>query len=150
MNKKRVNDWILIAKQAIVDNEIPENDVIDKTYRGQIATFGAAVVMGSLKSAIAFFSEQNKSSVDRPKLIQAMYQIICEGKNKQTPTKDIFQYVCDNYKNEFELVEKFTDASIALKLAFNFFHLVDDPTKYKNGKLIADSNKQSVESQGDE
>ncbi len=141
MNKKRVNEWILPAKEAIIDNGIPENGVIDKTFRGQIATFGAAVVMGSLKSAIAFFAEQNKSSVDRPKLIKAMYQIITS--EKVETTQEIFQYVCDNYS--YELVEKFTDASIALKLAFNFFLLVDDPKKYKDGKLI-----KSGESQGDQ
>jgi len=141
MNKKRVNEWILPARQAIIDNGIPENGVIDKTFRGQIATFGAAVVMGSLKSAIAFFAEQNKSSVDRPKLIKAMYQIITD--EEAETTQEIFQYVCDNYS--YELIEKFTDASIALKLAFNFFLLVDDPKKYKDGKLI-----KSGESQGDQ
>jgi len=141
MNKKRVNEWILPARQAIIANGIPENGVIDKTFRGQIATFGAAVVMGSLKSAIAFFAEQNKSSVDRPKLIKAMYQIITD--EEAETTQEIFQYVCDNYS--YELIEKFTDASIALKLAFNFFLLVDDPKKYKDGKLI-----KSGESQGDQ
>ena len=87
MNKKRVNDWILTAKEAIKDNEIPKNGVVDKTFRGQIATFGAAVVMGSLKSAVAFFSEQNKSTVDRPKLIQAMYQ---KAKNQKRLQKIYF------------------------------------------------------------
>ena len=143
MNKKRVNEWILPARQAIIDNGIPENGVIDKTFRGQIATFGAAVVMGSLKSAIAFFAEQNKSSVDRPKLIKAMYQIIEKDHKQAETTQEVFQFVCDNYS--YELVEKFTDASIALKLAFNFFLLVDDPKKYKDGKLI-----KFGESQGDQ
>ena len=141
MNKKRVNEWILPAKKAIEDNGILEKGVVKKTYRGQIATFGAAVVMGSLKSAIAFFAEQNKSSVDRPKLIKAMYQIIDENHQKAENTQEVFQYVCDNYS--YELVEKFTDASIALKLAFNFFELVDD--------LPADNkDKKSDESQGDQ
>ena len=140
MNKKRVNEWILPAKKAIEDNNILEKGVVKKTYRGQIATFGAAVVMGSLKSAIAFFAEQNKSSVDRPKLIKAMYQIIEKDHKKAETTQEIFLYVCDNYS--YEHVEKFTDASIALKLAFNFFELVDD--------LPADDkNKKSDESQGD-
>ena len=139
MNKKRVNEWILPARQAIIANGIPENGVIDKTFRGQIATFGAAVVMGSLKSAIAFFAEQNKSSVDRPKLIKAMYPIITD--EEAETTQEVFRYVCDNYS--YELVEKFTDASIALKLAFNFFELVDD--------LPADNkDKKSDESQGDQ
>ena len=142
MNKKRVNEWILPAKEAIRANSIcDENNKVDKIFRGQIATFGAAVVMGSLKSAIAFFAEQNKSSVDRPKLIKAMYQIIDKDHKQAETTQEIFQYVCDNYS--YELVEKFTDASIALKLAFNFFELVDD--------LPADNkDKKSDESQGDQ
>ena len=84
MNKKRINDWILPAQKAIKDNKIPENGVVNKTYRGQISTFGAAVVMGSLKSAIAFFSDPNKASVDRSKLIKVMYQLITE-KEGRTP-----------------------------------------------------------------
>lgn len=137
MNKKRINDWILPAQKAIKDNKIPENGVVNKTYRGQISTFGAAVVMGSLKSAIAFFSDPNKASVDRSKLIKVMYQLITE-KEGRTPVinaepKEIFQYVCDH--DTFETEEMFTDASIAIKLAFNLFHLVDDPSKYKDGKL---------------
>lgn len=57
---------------------------MNKTYRGQISTFGAAVVMGCLKSAIAFFSDPNKASVDRSKLIKVMYQLITE-KEGRTP-----------------------------------------------------------------
>lgn len=120
MNKKRVNDWLLPAKKALEDTGVAQNGKIDKTYRGQISSFGAAVVMGSLPAAVAFFSEQGGSSVERQKLIKAMYLI--SEKNMPKDAKAVLQYVCDNNSND--LKEKFMDASIALKLAMNFFDLV--------------------------
>ena len=54
MNKKQVNDWILPAQKAIIECGIAENGKVDSAFRGQISSFGAAVVMGSLKSAVAF------------------------------------------------------------------------------------------------
>lgn len=119
MNKKRINDWLLVAKEALEKTGVAENGEIDKTYRGQISSFGAAVVMGSLPAAVAFFSEQGGASVKREKLIQAMYYCI-SGKNLKA--KEILEIVCKNNSND--LREKFTDASIAVKLAMNFFDLV--------------------------
>lgn len=127
MNKNRINNWILPAQEAIKDNGMVEHGVVNKTYRGQISAFGAAVVMGSLKSAIAFFSDPEKASVDRTKLIKAMYQLITEKANAQPG--EIFQYVCDH--DGYATEELFTDASVAIKLALNFYKLVDDPNKYK-------------------
>ena len=57
MNKKQVNDWILPAQKAIIECGIAENGKVDSAFRGQISSFGAAVVMGSLKSAVAFFAD---------------------------------------------------------------------------------------------
>jgi len=68
MNKTRVNDGILYGKEAIEKFEISDkNKEVLRTFRGQISTFGAAVTMGSLKSAVAFFAAQGNSDVDRPK-----------------------------------------------------------------------------------
>ena len=121
MNKKRVNDWIPVAKQALMKFEIADkNGKIIKTYRGQISTFGAAVTMGSLPAAVAFFSEKNKSTVERDKLIKAAYYCITE---EEASAEDILDKVCRN-PNEYR--EKFIDASIALKLAMNFFELVKE------------------------
>ena len=150
MNKKRINDWILPAQEAIKDNGMVENGVINKTYRGQISAFGAAVVMGSLKSSIAFFSDSDKASVDRTKLIKAMYQLITRKANAEPG--EIFQYVCDH--DGYATEEKFTDASVAIKLALNFYKLVDDPPKYKNDDTKKDAennaNEDAKEGQGDE
>jgi CRISPR-associated protein Cmr5 len=118
MNKKRVDGWILKAKEAIEVTKIAKDGEVNKSFRGQISSFGAALVMGSFKSAVSFFTEQGGASVERQKLIQAMYYIIFE--NLEDPKK-ILEYVCNN--NTKELKEQFIDASIAIKLALNFFDL---------------------------
>lgn len=127
MNKKRVNDWLLFAKEAIEKTGICKNGVISKTFRGQISSFGAAIVMGSLPAAIAFFSDQGGASVDRTKLIQAMdYCIRRAYSNKEVKTEEptaILEYVTKN--NNAEVREQYIDAAIALKLAMNFFKLDD-------------------------
>lgn len=122
MNKKRVNDWIVTAKDAIDKCGISESGKVKKGFRSQIASFGAAVVMGSLKAAVAFFVEQGQAEVDRSKLISAMYYIIF--KEIKTPV-EVFQYIVGQ-SDEVKTKEEFIDASIALKLALNLFELVDD------------------------
>ena len=118
MNKNRVNQWLLPAKEALVKTEIAIKGKIANAYKGQIASFGAAVIMGNLPAAVAFFTEQGGSSVERQKLIQAMYYCI-SGELKKP--EEILEYVCEN--NNSDICDKFTDASIALKLAMNFFNL---------------------------
>lgn len=143
MNKKRVNNMIITAKDILLDTGIahlkdskkPHSDdnpyVIQKTFRGNIATFGAAVVTGSLKSAIAFFSQQGGSDVERPKLIEAMFRCIMITEGKTVPEKTTASSIlgmicsCDSIKLR-EWTEKFIDASIALKLAMNFYTLVKE------------------------
>lgn len=119
MNKNRVNNWILTAKEALIKTGIAENGKIDGNYRAQISSFGAAVVMGSLPAAVAFFSEQGGASVKREKLISAIY--FCITGDYVDDVKKILEFVCKN--NTYELREQFTDASIALKLAMNFFDM---------------------------
>ena len=119
MNKKRVNDYLLKAKDALIKTGIAKDGKIDKTYRSQISSFGAAVVMGSLPAAVAFFSSQGGATVERQKLIKAMYYCIFDEMKDE---KEILEFVCE--KNSIELKEQITDASIALKLAMNFYDLV--------------------------
>lgn len=133
MNKNMVNNWIAPAVKALKYTGIAnDKDEIVKTFRGQISTFGTAVVMGSLKSAVAFFSGDSKSDVTRENLLRAMYYIIqgfeSEDQIKDIKGYDVFKYVCDN--DTAQTKELFINASIALKLAMNFYTLV--PTKEKN------------------
>lgn len=129
MNKKQVNDWILPAKQAIIDCGIAENGKVNSAFRGQISSFGAAVVMGSLKSAVAFFADDGKAKVPRSKLILAIYQVIKKETIKEPEV--VFQYICDH--DDRQTKEKFINASIAIKLALNFFELVTDKADKEEG-----------------
>lgn len=131
MNKKRVNDWIAPAKKAIEECGISKDGKVEKSFRGQISSFGAAVVMGSLRAAVAFFSEQGQAEVDRSKLIVAMYYILSGGEKKKPV--EVFGYICAQ-NDDAKTKEEFIDASIALKLALNFFELVT--TKKDSGDSI--------------
>lgn len=120
MNKKRVNDWILPAKKAIEMFGISnDKGQVVKTFRGQISSFGAAVVMGSLKSAVAYFSADGEATVERTKLVKAMYYVV---EKKEAKPEEVFEYICKN--DDIQTKEKFIDASLAIKLALNFFELV--------------------------
>ncbi|MBQ7522132.1 MAG: hypothetical protein IJU14_04535 [Clostridia bacterium] len=131
MNKKRVNDGIEPAKEAMTLFHIAKDGKITKTFRGQVSTFGAAVTMGSLKSAVAFFADKGASTVERTELLKAMYYVIQKGENNEyqfnesnfEPT-NIFEYICRNDNNQTK--EKFTDASLSVKLAMSFFDLVSE------------------------
>ena len=129
MSIQRVNDWIVYGKEALTKIGIVQNEKIDKTFRGQISSFGAAISMGNLKSAVAFFSKQAGAAVAREKLICAIWYILqrAEGKKEddidvsKIDTDKIFDYVCVN--DGVLLKNAFLDASVAIKLAMNLFDL---------------------------
>ena len=105
MNKKIVNDWLPVAIRALEHTGIANADgQILKTCRNHISIFGTAVVMGSLKSAIAFFSGETKSEVDRESLLRAMYYVIHDMKSANdlanVDGKKIFAWVCGNDSRE--------------------------------------------------
>ena len=96
---------------------------IEKTFRGQISSFGAAVEMGSLISAVAFFSSKGASVTDRPRLMEAIYLLIIE-KNKADLTEDetLLRYIADKY-SDHQLKRRIIDAAVAVKLAMNAYEL---------------------------
>ena len=130
MSIQRVNEWIIYGKEALSVLEIAKNGEIEKTFRGQISSFGAAVSMGNLKSAVAFFSQQANSAVARDQLLRAICYVLqrAEGKERndihtnEIKTDKIFDYVCEH--DCVMLKNKFLDASVAIKLAMNLFKLV--------------------------
>ena len=132
MSVQRVNDWIVYGKEALTEIGIAENGKIVKTFRGQISSFGAAISMGNLKSAVAFFSEQAGASVPRENLLRAIWFVLkrSEGVAKEKilcspiQTDDIFTYVCEH--DSVTLKNQFLDASVAIKLAMNLFDLVKE------------------------
>ncbi|MDE7313790.1 MAG: hypothetical protein K2N87_19565 [Eubacterium sp.] len=124
MNKSVINDELAVAYDAVKEAQIAnEKGEVNKTYRGQVTSFGAAVLMGSLLPSIAFFSDSKKSSVDRTKILEAIFYILKQkGKIKQHE-KDLFEYA----KTESdEKKEEILNAATALKLAMNLYHLTEE------------------------
>jgi CRISPR-associated protein Cmr5 len=80
--------------------------------------------MGSLKSAIAYFSAQGGAQVERQKLMNAIYYLIEE---KDPPggsgNRALFDYVVKN--NNYRAKEEVINAAIALKCAMNLYILED-------------------------
>lgn len=135
MNKRKINEWIPEAYTVLTEvktydkkkNEdiyIVKECVIDKTWRAQISTFGAAIATGSLIAAIAYFSDQGSSSVHRELLMQAIERLVLPEKSKTT----LFKYVVQEVKNgnEAKVKEDVLNAAIALKLAMNLYTLRKD------------------------
>lgn len=130
MNKKVINEQMQIAYEALSEAKIANAEgQIEKTYRGQISSFGAAVTMGSLKPAIAFFSkdansgQKEGSDVQRSKLMEAVLIVLKKDENIKAKEKSLFEYV-KNHKNEDVAKENIINAAIALKLAMNLYVLV--------------------------
>ena len=120
MSKKRINDWIAPAVQILANTGIAVNGKVDRSFRAQISSFGAAVVMGSLKAATAFFSQKGQAKVDRHKLLTAMYCLVAETEEIVKP-ETILRYICDHDTPETR--SRFMDAAVALKLAMNFYDM---------------------------
>lgn len=122
MNKKIINDEIAIAYEAIIKNKIiNEQGQVQKTFRGQITSFGASIIMGSLLPAIAFFYDSEKSIVDRKKVLDAIYYILQARQKIGQDEKNLFEYA---KKHQEDSREEILNASIALKLAINLFELI--------------------------
>lgn len=120
MNKNTINQEIELAYEALSDSGIAVNGKIDKAFRGQISSFGAAVTMGSLLSAIAFFSDKGSASVDRTCLMDAILRILKKENKAPDNCRNLFSYARQGGDN---CREDIINAAIALKLAMNLYQL---------------------------
>ena len=99
MDKRRVDEYIPKAYDAIKKCDILKDQKIPNGFRGQIAAFGAMVAMGSILSAIALYNNQGDSLVDRSKLIKAIAYIVM---GEDFGEKDLFFYVQKKIKEKNE------------------------------------------------
>ena len=129
MNKAKVDQYIPAAYDALKDAGIVQDGKIDSGFRGQIATFGAAVSMGSLLSAIAFFSEKDKSAVDRVKLLDALFRVL-KSNGMDGSYQNLYQYAAAHPDCQEEVL----NAAIALKLAINLYPKRDKDAKQERDK----------------
>ncbi len=156
MDKKRVEALIPLAYDAIRTSGISDQEgKVPKSYRGQISTFGAAVTMGSLLAAIAFFStakneegkpeEKSEPDVDRTKLLKAIFETLkqdgaipnaaaLEEKNaplyhwarEQLYPNGLRADQYETLRRERACRENVLEAAVAVKLALNLYILVKD------------------------
>ncbi len=121
MDKRRLDEMIPLAYDAIRDNGImDQKGQVPAGFRGQIAAFGAAVAMGSLLSAVAAFSDDGKSDVDRSRLMNAIYQVIHGGTTGGDKALAL-QVVRAEKAALPGLTDNILTAAVAVKLALNLY-----------------------------
>ncbi|MEG1106916.1 MAG: type III-B CRISPR module-associated protein Cmr5 [Eubacterium sp.] len=132
MNKRIINEMIPKAYTVLETVKIAKNGKINENYRGQISSFGAAVIMGSLLPAVAYFSEKGDADVDRTKIIKAITHLLYNNE-KNVDKLNLFgtlknqigqgKNTVDTLLDENYIKEKVINAAIALKLAMNLYDL---------------------------
>lgn len=144
MNKK-INELIPKALVAIKSSEMADDsDVVDKEYKGYIASMGASIIQSGLIATLAFYSKNAEGSgAKRTHLLDAIFMLI---ENEREAYKNMLDYVLKNSmsaednkiiagESEKILVSNLADrkiatfekrisnALIALKLALRTFKL---------------------------
>jgi len=110
--KKRIEEYIPRALEAIEKYEISKNGEVPKQFNGYISSFGASIRSSGLLATTLFYdNEQSKSEEDRKKVIQAIEYIIDDE-------------IIKNNSVAKETKAKVEDAAVALKLSVRTFKLV--------------------------
>ncbi|MDR2453551.1 MAG: hypothetical protein LBD51_03135 [Bifidobacteriaceae bacterium] len=123
-SKKQIDALIPRARTVLEQVGIAQDGSMPKAWRGQVAAFGAAIALGSLSAAVAFFKDSTKSKVDRSLLIEAIYRLI-RGDTAQGTLADLVSRPSITRVEQAALEREVSNAAIALKLAMNFYTLTD-------------------------
>lgn len=147
MNKKLVDKLLPAAVDALKKCEIAKLDKkdgiykIDKNFRGQISSFGAAVSYGSLLAAAAFFNEQGGAKNDRAKLMKAINTMLKDnetfpGYQFSGDKKDdtLFKTIQLNQGDERKIKNDVLACAVALKLGMNLYALTDGDSGEAGGR----------------
>lgn len=124
MNKTVVDANLPYAYDAVKKYIAGRDGKVNKSYRGQISTLGAAMTMGSMRSAICFFKEKanNDTPVDRSKLLTAIKYVLDQNaftRDKYKTFKDLWD--CAKNVDDKQMREDMINAAIAIKLSMNLF-----------------------------
>lgn len=124
LNKKEVEELIPIAYQELKKNEIIcKEGKINKRFRSQIASFGSAIAMGNLLSAVTFFSQNGEAKVQRTELLNVIWSMLIE--KYKVEGGNLKDYVLKQ-NEQFLSKERIINCAIAIKLAINLFELVEE------------------------
>ena len=130
MDKNRINRLLPIAVE-VIKNKLSEP--IPNEFRGYIASFGAAVTMGSLPAAVAYYSAASKNAKEDRTKLPVMILEVLKGENTDITVDTLFEYVI-SFKNDnesFAIKEDVLHAAIAIKLGLNLFEIESKDKKVK-------------------
>ena len=130
MDKNRINKLLPIAVE-VIKNKLSEP--IPNEFRGYIASFGAAVTMGSLPAAVAYYSAASKNDKEDRTKLPVMILEVLKGENAAITVDTLFEYVT-SFKNDnesFAIKEDVLHAAIAIKLGLNLFEIESKDKKDK-------------------
>lgn len=134
MNKVTVDKNIPYAYEGIREAKIAKDGKVSKAYRGQISTLGAAITMGSIRSAVCYFSEKanNGTDVNRSYLLDAITYVLKnnEDTKKRYNGKELKEIVNESEDAKLTSIkEDIINAAIAIKLALNLYEWEEDDGK---------------------
>ena len=130
MDKNRINRLLPIVVE-VIKNKLSEP--IPNEFRGYIASFGAAVTMGSLPAAVAYYSAASKNAKEDRTKLPVMILEVLKGENTAITVDTLFEYVT-SFKNDnesFAIKEDVLHAAIAIKLGLNLFEIESKDEKVK-------------------
>lgn len=130
MDKNRINKLLPIAVE-VIKNKLSEP--IPNEFRGYIASFGAAVTMGSLPAAVAYYSAASKNAKEDRTKLPVMILEVLKGENAAITVDTLFEYVTafKNDNESFAIKEDVLHAAIAIKLGLNLFEIESKDEKVK-------------------
>ncbi len=123
MSKQRIEEWIPLACEAIRTCGLSKENKVDPAHRGKIASFGAAVTMGNLLSAVAFFSNKGGADSERQLLMKAIHWILSPADKRASVSETSLLYELIKNGDSDKRKADILDAAVAIKLAMNLFDL---------------------------
>ncbi len=117
---------IIKADAAIRKAEIVVNNQYSQVFKGYISSFGASIAQAGLLPTIIFFESKSDKASERPKVIQALRQMLPEEYRVDDLTKHLLtlrkSLKEDEYKQkEKKLQKQITEAMVAMKLALRMY-----------------------------
>lgn len=125
MDKRKIEAYLPAAAEQcrgfLVKNPETGVEELDFSLRGQISSFGAAVEMGSLLAAIAFFTEKGKAESERQLLIPAIEKMLGIAPDDSLFAQAQKAAQSGERWEMQELKENVLACAVAIKLAMNLF-----------------------------
>lgn len=127
MGKLQVEKEIGYAYDAIREAHIPDSHgKVEKAYRSQVSSFGAAIMTSGLRMAVCFYSEKGGAQIDRPKILKAILFVLQKSRTqKYMNYKSLNDAVADikGIDEQIKVRNEIIDAATAIKLALNLYEL---------------------------